>query len=76
MEGERIVAASLVLGAAACVPWRLQAVEKALAGGARNAETADRVAGLESAGAGALGFNGFKVPLMENLVRRAVRGGA
>lgn len=76
MEGERIVAASLVVGAAACVPWRLHAVEKALAGGMRNAETAERVASLESAGAKTLGFNGFKVPLMENLIRRAVRGGA
>jgi xanthine dehydrogenase YagS FAD-binding subunit len=75
MDGERIGAARLVLGAAACVPWRLEAVEHALAGRARDAATADEVATLASAGAVTLGFNGYKVPLMENLIRRAVRGG-
>jgi xanthine dehydrogenase YagS FAD-binding subunit len=75
MDGERIGAARLVLGAAACVPWRLEAVERALAGRARDATSADEVATLASAGAVTLGFNGYKVPLMENLIRRAVRGG-
>jgi xanthine dehydrogenase YagS FAD-binding subunit len=75
MDGERIGAARLVLGAAACVPWRLEAVERALAGRTRDAGSADEVATLASAGAATLGFNGFKVPLMENLIRRAVRGG-
>jgi xanthine dehydrogenase YagS FAD-binding subunit len=50
-------------------------VEHALAGRARDAATADEVATLASAGAVTLGFNGYKVPLMENLIRRAVRGG-
>jgi xanthine dehydrogenase YagS FAD-binding subunit len=76
MEGERIGAARVVLGAAACVPWRLRKVESALAGRARDAATADEVAPLASRGATALRYNGFKLPLMENLVRRAVRGGA
>lgn len=75
MEGEQIREARLVLGAAACVPHRLVAVERALAGARRDAETAERVAGLESGGAKTLNFNQFKVPLMENLIRRAVRGG-
>ncbi len=66
----------VVLGAAACVPWRLRAVEAALAGRPRNAETADAVATLETARATTLNYNGYKLPLMENLIRRAVRGGA
>jgi hypothetical protein len=32
------------------------------------------VATLENAAAKTLNFNQFKVPLMENLIRRAVRG--
>jgi xanthine dehydrogenase YagS FAD-binding subunit len=76
MDGERIDTARLVLGAAACVPWRLEAVERALAGRARDATSGDEVATLASADAATLGFNGYKVPLMENLIRRAVRGGS
>jgi xanthine dehydrogenase YagS FAD-binding subunit len=76
MDGERIGTARLVLGAAACVPWRLEAVERALAGRARDATSGDEVATLASADAATLGFNGYKVPLMENLIRRAVRGGS
>lgn len=75
MEGDVIREARLVLGAAACVPYRLEAVEKALVGARRDSATADRVATLESAAAKTLNFNQFKLPLMENLVRRAVRGG-
>jgi xanthine dehydrogenase YagS FAD-binding subunit len=75
MDGDVISEARVVLGAAACVPYRLEAVEKALAGGKRDAATADHVATLESAAAKTLNFNQFKVPLMENLIRRAVRGG-
>jgi xanthine dehydrogenase YagS FAD-binding subunit len=75
MEGEAITEARLVLGAAACVPYRLKAVERALPGAPRNAESAEQVAKLESEAARTLNFNQYKVPLMENLVRRAVRGG-
>jgi xanthine dehydrogenase YagS FAD-binding subunit len=58
----------------ACVPFRVTAVERALIGGARNAETADKVAPLAIEGARTLNFNQFKLPLMENLIRRAIRG--
>jgi xanthine dehydrogenase YagS FAD-binding subunit len=74
MEGEVISAARLVCGAVACVPYRLQAVERALVGAPRDAQTADKVAPLGSDGAKILNFNQFKLPLMENLIRRAVRG--
>jgi xanthine dehydrogenase YagS FAD-binding subunit len=75
MEGDVIRGARVVLGAAACVPYRLEAVEKALVGARRDVATSDRVATLESAAAKTLNFNQFKVPLMENLIKRAVRGG-
>jgi xanthine dehydrogenase YagS FAD-binding subunit len=74
MQGDTITASRMVLGAAACVPYRLEAVERALSGAKRDAATADRVANLESAAAKTLNFNQYKVPLMENLIRRAVRG--
>ena len=72
----RITDSRLVLGAAACVPWRLRAVESALVDRVRDEASAAAVATLETAKARTLNFNGFKLPLMENLIRRAVRGGA
>jgi xanthine dehydrogenase YagS FAD-binding subunit len=74
MEGEVVRDARIVCGAVACVPHRLTAVEKALLGAVRNSETADTVARLATGGAQALAFNQFKLPLLENLVRRAIRG--
>ena len=74
LAGETIRDSRVVCGAVACVPHRLEAVERALTGSARNAQTADRVAKLASQGAKTLNFNQFKIPLIENLVRRAIRG--
>jgi xanthine dehydrogenase YagS FAD-binding subunit len=62
-----------VCGGVACVPHRLRDVERAVTGSAKNAETADRVAELAAKGATPLQFNQFKITLMENLVRRAIR---
>jgi xanthine dehydrogenase YagS FAD-binding subunit len=66
----------LVAGAVQCTPRRLTSVESAIRGKARNQETADQVASLAVQGAQPLNFNHFKMPLMENLVNRAVRGHA
>ncbi|HEV7631418.1 MAG TPA: xanthine dehydrogenase family protein subunit M [Steroidobacteraceae bacterium] len=73
MEGDRIADARLVCGAVECVPRRLVAVEDAIRGSVRNDETATRAGKLAIEGAEPRGFNQFKVPLMENLVRRAIR---
>jgi xanthine dehydrogenase YagS FAD-binding subunit len=73
LEGDTIRAASIVCGAVACVPFRLEAVEKAIVGRARNVETADRAGKLAVQGARGRSLNQFKIPLMENLVRRAIR---
>jgi xanthine dehydrogenase YagS FAD-binding subunit len=75
VDGGTIREARMVCGAVACTPWRLTAVESALQGGGRDEATAERVAALAARGAQPLNFNGFKIPLLENLVRRAVRGG-
>ncbi len=72
-DGDRIGAASVVCGAVACVPWRLGNVERTIVGQSRNDELAARAASIASEGARTLNFNHFKIPLIENLVRRAIR---
>jgi xanthine dehydrogenase YagS FAD-binding subunit len=72
-DGDKVTAASVVCGAVACVPWRLQAVEKQIVGNARSEDLAIRAGKLAVEGARTLNFNHFKVALMENLVRRAIR---
>jgi xanthine dehydrogenase YagS FAD-binding subunit len=76
VEGGVIRDSRFVCGAVACKPYRLTAVERAVRGKPRNEETARAVHGLASSGARTLNYNHFKVPLMENLVRRALRAGA
>ena len=48
-------------------------VEELITGRDRNDETAELAGALAVRGAEPLNFNHFKVPLMENLVKRAVR---
>lgn len=73
IDGGTIREARLVCGAVECIPRRLTSVEQAVVGKPRNEATAESVAGLASAGARPLNFNHFKAPLMENLVKRALR---
>jgi len=56
-------------------PLRLAAVETAIAGQPRNEATATMAGQLAVEGATALRYNGYKIPLMRNLVKRAIRGG-
>src|SRR6185503_10484916 len=69
-----IESARVVVGAVSCVPKRLRQVEAALTGKPRNEETADMAGKMAIAGARTLQYNAYKVPLMRNLVKRAVRG--
>ena len=55
---------------------RLKSVEGAVAGKARNEETARMAGDLAVQGAQPLAHNGYKIPLMRNLVKRAIRGEA
>ncbi|HEY3043723.1 MAG TPA: xanthine dehydrogenase family protein subunit M [Vicinamibacterales bacterium] len=69
-----IESARVVVGAVSCVPKRLRTVEAALVGKPRNEETADMAGKMAIAGARVLRYNAYKVPLMRNLVKRAIRG--
>jgi len=64
----------LVVNAVAATPKRLKNVEAAVVGKPRNEETAKMAGDLAVQGAQTLRFNGYKVPLMRNLVKRAIRG--
>jgi xanthine dehydrogenase YagS FAD-binding subunit len=75
-SGGTIQAVRLAVGAVAATPVRLTAVEAAVAGQPRNNETAQRAGELAVDGAEPLRYNGYKVPLMRNLVMRAIRGTA
>jgi xanthine dehydrogenase YagS FAD-binding subunit len=73
LENDTISEARFVCGGVACTPYRLRHVESAVIGKALSDENAEAAAPLASRGAKALNHNHFKVPLMENLVRRAMR---
>ena len=62
----------IVVGAVQTTPRRLTAVENAIRGNSRDADTAEAVKELSTTGARTLAHNGFKVPLMQNLVKRAI----
>jgi xanthine dehydrogenase YagS FAD-binding subunit len=73
LENDVVNEARFVVGGVACKPWRLKSVESAVIGKPLWDESADALAGLASEGAKPLNYNHFKVLLMENLVRRALR---
>ena len=68
--------ARLVVGGVAARPMRLVEADDAIRGRARNAETAQIAADIAARGAVTLRHNAYKVPLMQNLVKRAIRGEA
>jgi xanthine dehydrogenase YagS FAD-binding subunit len=55
---------------------RLRAVEDAVAGKPQTEETAAMAGEMAVAGAQPLAHNGYKIPLMRNLVKRALRAEA
>ena len=73
-NGSTIGESRLVVNAVAATPKRLTNVEAFLTGKPRNEETAKAAGDLAVQGAQTLRHNGYKVPLMRNLVKRAVRG--
>jgi xanthine dehydrogenase YagS FAD-binding subunit len=74
VSGGTIEQARLAVGAVSARPLRLRAVEQAVAGQPRNEATAERAGALAVEGATPLRYNGYKIPLMRNLVKRAIRG--
>ncbi len=73
-SGDRIERIRIAVNGVAARPLRLKRVEDAVTGKTRNAETADMAGKLAIEGAEPLQHNGYKVPLMRNLVKRAIRG--
>ena len=76
VSGGTIDALRVAVGAVAATPVRLTAVEAAVAGKPRTQETAQLAGELAVAGAQPLRHNRYKIPLMRNLVMRAIRGSA
>jgi xanthine dehydrogenase YagS FAD-binding subunit len=73
-NGGNIGESRLVVNAVAATPKRLKNVEAFINGKPRNEETAKAAGDMAVQGAQTLRHNGYKVPLMRNLVKRAVRG--
>jgi xanthine dehydrogenase YagS FAD-binding subunit len=73
-SGDRIERIRIAMNGLAAHPLRLNNVEDAITGKPRNDETADMAGKMAIQGAEPLRYNGFKVPLMRNLVKRAIRG--
>jgi xanthine dehydrogenase YagS FAD-binding subunit len=71
-KGNVCTKASIVLGAAAPVPWRAVKAEESLVGKVVNEQAAREAARLSIQGATPLAQNGYKLPIFEAIVRRAV----
>ena len=74
VEGGVIKQARIAVGGVAPRPLRLKAVEDSLRGERVSEETAELAGQTAIWGARPLNHNHFKVPLMKNLVKRAIRG--
>jgi xanthine dehydrogenase YagS FAD-binding subunit len=74
LEGGTISDIRVAVNAVAPKPMRLKAVEDAVRGKAASAETGEMAGKLAVQGAVPLQFNVYKVPLMRNLVKRAISG--
>jgi len=72
--GDHIDRIRIAVNGVAAHPVRLKAVEAAITGKSRDAATADMAGAMAVQGAQPLRYNGYKVPLMRNLVKRAIRG--
>ena len=64
----------IAVNAVAARPLRLKTVERAVLGKASNAATGEMAGKLAVQGAVPLQFNAYKIPLMRNLVKRAIGG--
>ena len=70
---EKVDQIRIVAGAVQCVPRRLTVVEQVVQGQAKTAEMASLAGQSAVRGATPLNFNHFKIPLLQNLVTRAIR---
>ena len=72
--GNTIDQIRIAVNAAAPRPMRLKSVEDAVRGQTANDATGEMAGKLAVEGAVPLQFNGYKIPLMRNLVKRAIAG--
>ncbi|HVC00108.1 MAG TPA: xanthine dehydrogenase family protein subunit M [Candidatus Dormibacteraeota bacterium] len=72
ISGGKIRRIRLVVNGVAAHPWRLRQVEEAVTGQPADEQTGARAGELAIADAVPLQHNGFKLPLMRNLVKRAI----
>jgi xanthine dehydrogenase YagS FAD-binding subunit len=75
-SGRLIHRLRLVANGVAAQPWRLTRVEDAVRGKARTTETAELAGSIAIEGAQPLTHNAYKIPLLRNLVKRAIMGDA
>src|SRR6202158_5433359 len=74
VSGNNIERIRIAVNGAAARPLRLKAVEDAVRGKPKSAATGEMAGKLAVQGAIPLQFNAYKIPLMRNLVKRAVGG--
>jgi xanthine dehydrogenase YagS FAD-binding subunit len=74
LSGGTIERVRIAVNGAAARPLRLRAVEDVVRGQPRNAATGEMAGKLSVRGAIPLQFNAYKIPLMRNLVKRALIG--
>ena len=74
VSGGSIERMRIAVNGAAARPLRLKAVEDAVRGKPPNAATGEMAGKLAVQGAVPLQFNAYKIPLMRNLVKRAIGG--
>ena len=74
LSGTTIQSVRLAVGAVAARPLRLTAVEGLVAGKPHTEATAAAAGEAAIDGAVPLRYNAYKIPLMRNLVKRAIRG--
>jgi xanthine dehydrogenase YagS FAD-binding subunit len=74
VSGDKIDRIRIAVNGAAARPLRLSAVENAVRGLPANASTGETAGKLAVQGAVPLQFNAYKIPLMRNLVKRAIGG--
>ncbi len=74
VDGGAIKQVRLAVGGVACRPLRMKEVEDSVRGEPISPETATLAGKTAVWGAKPLNYNHFKIPLMKNLVQRAIRG--
>ena len=74
MDGQTVADARIVCGAVQCTPRRVEQAERLVRGQPRSEQIAESAAAVATDGAEPLNYNHFKISLMRNLVKRAIRG--